>query len=76
MSALKQNKLKLINMFEKLENAILLENNIIACEQRHNMPIKSCASAAAGQEPEVVGVGVVGQVEPVKQERAEQAEQM
>lgn len=74
MSALKQNKLKLINMFEKLENAILLENNIIACEQRHNMPIKSCASAAAGQEPEVVGV--VGQVEPVKQERAEQAEQM
>jgi hypothetical protein len=29
-----QNKIILINIFEKLEHAILLEKNIIACEYR------------------------------------------
>jgi hypothetical protein len=48
MNSLEQNKLKLIGLFEKLEHAILLEKNIIACEQRCKTadkiknPIKQC----------------------------------
>ena len=30
-----ESKIKLINLFERMEHAILLEKNIITCEQRN-----------------------------------------